>query len=514
MTATLTDAPPSEAGPSIGDESPTEADAPTRAPLTLARLSTWTLGVALVIASVRTTIDPDLFWHIRTGEWILDNGIPKGDVFSFTVPGREWITHEWLSQVIAQLGFAAGGFVGVSLLFAALAIVAMVFTYKTIDGGPIQKALLTFFALQVTTIAWGARPQLFTLTFAAGFIWLVESVRRGERSERALLWLIPATLVWANLHSGFLLGVVILTTFAVGEYAQRRFLTADSSTLPASTVRLLWKVAAASFAIAVVNPSGPKLWIYPFITLRSGAMRTMISEWHSPDFHDAVFRPFMVLLIGGAIVLGASKRRPTVSQVLLFAGTTAAALTSLRHVALAGVVSIPVLSPHVTSAFAGTRLGPWLAGSKDRAFRVSRVFVGVVGAVLVLFSLMFVATTLGANDARIAEHYPEAAVDHLQEAGLADQHGYNAYGFGGYLIYRDVPVFVDGRADVYGDDFLWQVNTVNEAESGWDDVLDEYEVQWALVAPDDTEAAVLDASPGWTLEYEDSTAVIFVRAGS
>jgi len=71
--------------------------------MTVRRLFVFVFALSLFTLVVRVTIDTDMWWHLGTGDWILERGIPHGDVFSFTVPGREWITHEWLTQIIMAL---------------------------------------------------------------------------------------------------------------------------------------------------------------------------------------------------------------------------------------------------------------------------------------------------------------------------------------------------------------------------------------------------------------------------
>lgn len=482
------------------------------APLSAARLARWLFAMFVGIFTVRTAIDPDLFWHLRTGEWIVNNGIPRSDVFSFTVPDNSWVTHEWLTQVLGWGAYSVGGFAGVSVLFAIVGGVAAWFTYRTVDGGPLQKVVLTMGAMFVASVAYGARPQLVTLAFAAGFVWLVEKVRAGELSPTKLWWAVPATVVWANLHSGFLLGVVILATYAIGDALQRRFLGDTGDLLAPATTRRLAEVAGVSFLAAAMNPSGPRLWIYPFETLRSEQMRSLIAEWHSPDFQAATFRPFLVLILVAFVVLAASKRRPTVTEMLLVGGTVAAGLTSLRHVALAAVVTMPVLARHLSSAVAETRLGPWLSGERDRDFSVGPIFAALVAAVLALVVGVRAVGTFATNDATTAELYPVAAVDYLYDADLAGEHGYNAYGWGGYLIWRDIEVFSDGRADVYGEEFLTTVSELNDTTTEWEELFGRFGIEWALIRVEDPLRTVMIADSDWVVAYEDEISAVMVRS--
>ena len=124
---------------------------------------------------------------------------------------------------------------------------------------------------------------------------------------------------------------------------------------------------------------------------------------------------------------------------------------------------------------------------------------------------MFLAAAINNNDRSVAEIYPSDAVDAILDSELADARGYNDYGWGGYLIWRDIPVFIDGRADVYGDDFLRLYFQAEDAEPGWREPLDSFDVQYALMAPGVPLGVILDEAPEWTSIYLDDVAEIFVR---
>lgn len=481
-------------------------------PLTVSGFAHVLLLTYVIARTVRTTMDPDLFWHIRTGDVIVHDGIPGEDVFSFTVPGAEWITHEWLSQVLTWSVYSVAGLVGVALLFAFLGLICLTFVYRSMAGGPLLKAALTLFVFKVADISFGARFQLVTLTLAAVFVWLVQRVRRGEAEGKTLWTAVPLGLLWANLHAGFLLGVVIMATYAAGDYAQRRWFTPHEETLSTENTVQLAKVAATCFAVAIFNPSTWKLWMYPIATLRSDAMRIIISEWQSPDFHESTWYPFVGLLLGGTIIFALTNRKVTVTDLLLFCGTAAAGLSSLRHVALAAVVGVPVLSPHIVSAFRLTRLGPQISGESERKLTVNPIFMSVISVVLVLGGVAFALATLINNQRDVEEFYPIAAVDFIDSSGLADTPGYNSYRYGGYLIYTDHQVFIDGRADVYWD-FLWEYRKISTGSAEWQSVADEYDLQWALVHPGEPIFRILDENPAWSEGYVDELVSVYVRDG-
>ena len=264
--------------------------------MTTRRLFEALFAIALLVIAVRHTTDPDLWWHLRTGEYILANGIPRTDVFSFTVPDHRWVTHEWLTQVFMWLVFQAGGLTALMLVFALITALAFWLVYRRCSGRPYLAAFVVLLAAFAAAITWGARPQMFNLLLLGLFLSIVEGVRGGVLSERAFWWLPPLTALWANLHSGYLLGVVLLAVYVVGESVPRW--QAGGPGLSRAAWRRLLLVTPLSFLAAVLNPNGYHLWIYPFETLGSGAMQSYIVEWRPPDLHVPIFWPFAALLAG------------------------------------------------------------------------------------------------------------------------------------------------------------------------------------------------------------------------
>ena len=149
-------------------------------------------------------IDPDFWWHLRTGRLILHSGFPSSDVYSFTVTGHTWVTHEWLSEIIIYVMQSAFGYAGNALLFGAVTLGALALMYRLgREAGAGTKVLVALLLLSTVNLAYfiTVRPQLFTWLFFAAFIYILE---RHERGEKARLWLLPPLMaIWVNMHLGW-----------------------------------------------------------------------------------------------------------------------------------------------------------------------------------------------------------------------------------------------------------------------------------------------------------------------
>ncbi len=280
--------------------------------------------------SVRELADPDLWWHLRTGEWVWEQGIPQTDPFSFTKLGQPWVAHEWLSDALMWGIYQLGGLIGLSLAFAGIIAATFWLLARACVGQPYLAAFVALLAAVTSAPTWEARPQMFNTLFLALFVYLVERYRAGTLKPRTLLWLIPLTTLWANLHSGYLLGVVVLGGYAVGETLQHliRQRWPQAPFMPGlnqwADIRWLWLLTGGSFLAAAFNPNGFRLWIYPFETLRSPAMQQYIVEWQSPDFHLWDFRIFGLMLGVGVLAWVWSGTRPHLAELILLGGGAAA----------------------------------------------------------------------------------------------------------------------------------------------------------------------------------------------
>jgi len=343
----------------------------------------------------------------------------------------------------------------------------------------------------------------------------------NAREHPKRLWLLPPlTVAWVNLHAGFSVGLLLVAITFAGELIRalwdlRR--TRDPRQDPALRHALaIGAVGIACLALCGLNPYGWRaLWV-PFHTVSMDVARNYIQEWQSPDFHDRIAQAFVVLWILTFGAVGASRRRLEVTEFLQFGVFTALSLQSARNIGLFAVVAAPILSRHAHSAMEriGERWPEWRSRRRTpRPTPADLALRWVVLALVVAGTLLKTAQSMSAtlNQRVIADTEPAGAASYLR-AHPARGALFNAYNFGGYLVWTlPTPVYVDGRADLYGDDFLRQYVRTYMADRGFERMLSDRGVGVVIVDPQAPIATALLARPGWTLRYRDRVAVVITR---
>src|SRR6266851_6313019 len=466
--------------------------------------------------TARPTTDPDLWWHLRTGQWIAETShVPHSDPFSFTRAGHAWVSHEWLSEVVFYELWKHAGAAALIVFSAIITTAGFMLLYLRCLLGGAEKhwaAAATAFGALASAPSWGVRPQMFTFTLASLLLWLLES--GNEDRPRLLFWIPPLFLLWLNLHAGFALGLALLFAYSLGLIMETAAGNTPWQQARPIIVRVLLLLVAC-LALVPLSPSGAQLYRYPFDTLRSSGMRSFIVEWFSPDFHEWLYRPFSLVWLLLLTALASSRSRPKGRVFVPLLLTSFAALDAVRHIPLFVLVAIPVIAAALPvvweRGFAPFRRGKAPPPDSSRF----RPLFNVAAVILIaVFALVKWVSLARSQDAREAEQYPQKAVAFLQ-ASAQPQRIFVYYDWGGYAIWKLYPeyrVFVDGRADLYGDNLLRQFKTALQLRTGWRDVLDRWKVDAVLVPPSCALAQALLLDPNWQAGFSDSKAVILLRA--
>ena len=467
------------------------------------------LAPLLLLVAIRffyVPTDPDYWWHLKTGQLIVETGaLPRVDDFSYTASGHRWVTHEWLSEVAWYVIQERVGYVGNVALFAVLGTAVSLLVYATCRSrglGEPAAAILMLWAWALSMPSANVRAQLLTVLLAALVALLLTRYRQGQ--TRAL-WPVPLLfVVWVNLHGGYLVGLVLLGLTCAGEAMSRM------SGRHGAPLRPLLAITALSILATLLNPHGLDALAYPFSYAgTANASMRYIVEWQSPDFHKPHFLLFAASLLL-AMVLGVSRRPLGPTEALWTLALGLMALQSGRHIPIYAVVVTPILGarlaqeiPLLTRPLSGWR--------RPKLLGVSWILLALAVPRVALAADDLGSTQLGREPNGAT--YPAAAVEYLRSARL-DGNLYNSYYFGGYLVYQLHPqrrVFIDGRADVYGDAFMDRYMEVSLVQPGWRQVLDDYGVRIVLVEKASRLATVLRDDPQWREVLVGEAERLFVR---
>jgi hypothetical protein len=287
----------------------------------------WLFAAAVAAAlpyAFKLAADHDLWWHVRTGQLIVEQRtLPETDPFSFTAAGAPWTNHEWLSDVVAASLFGLGGDRALTvwrvlLLVAVLWALARLLWHRFPHPPFVLAGLLLVTPL--VRILINLRPHSYTYLF----VLVVLLVWEAARSRPRLLWLLPPLVVlWANLHGGFLLGLGwILLLVATGWLGLDRD---GPGPVGAERRRRLAWIAVTSLAAPLVNPYGSGLFTY--LQRELGADHSLILEWRgiwSFPGHPEYRAYFALLLLAPGLTLGLARRfRPVGPLVMLGVCATA-----------------------------------------------------------------------------------------------------------------------------------------------------------------------------------------------
>jgi len=488
----------------------------------LATVTILALAFAFVLGLDKIS-ESDTFWHLKTGEWILSHmAIPRADSFSATVNGKPWLDWEWLFQAGIYIVYAWGGF-NALVVWKALTVgltgLVVFFTSRRNGAGVPLAALAMMAALVAARARLEVRPDVVMLLFAALTVSLLESARRGNL--QSLLWLPLLQLVWVNVHGSFPLGIGLMVIYSL-VHATRFGLRKEW--------RCLWLVVGAlalSCAACLVNPFGLRLVQHAIEQTRSSGPSGSLGEWQptrqllltEPDWAVQVFW-WLFWLNPVVLVAVLAIKRGTFpwAHSLVVAAMSVLGLYANRFTALYAVVTAPILAHGlavVRENLAGKKRSDWGQATAGIA-------AGIAAALLI-----FVVVT---NRWAIAESRPAKFGVGVDESVVPTQalsvmqllpqglNLFNTYLSGGPLIWTGYPqwrAFCDGRANLYGREFVDRYRQALYDPAEWEDWMRERFVSVAFIqygtADDRALLQYLVKSRMWDLLYFDHAACIFVH---
>lgn len=394
----------------------------------------WAVALAVFVLPI---VSPDVFWHLSAARFMLrEHAWPRADWLSYTMQGRPWIDFEWLCQLIWWTALRLAGWWGLVVLKAAVFTLAAFLLWRMLDLYELSVEGKTL-SLLAWAVAWiplnDLRPENFSVLCFTLQLWFLEARRLGRKTPFNVRLLPVLYVVWANLHAGFLYGLILVAIYGAMEAWRGKG-------AKASWALAGWGVACV--AATFVNPYGWGLHYVLFEHARDmSVIQSYITEWQEPYLFNPWLIPFWALMMAAMTTVFSrfiEDRKVPGEHWLALAFFSYSAASHARLVIYLALVAVPVMACHIGHVY-------W---AKKSVARVPAIVV--CAALLAGYFFERMGPTLALRTPFIGRYVPGQTIRFIQEnrATLAGHHMFNPWQWGGYLgylLYPDLKVFVDGR---------------------------------------------------------------------
>jgi hypothetical protein len=458
-----------------------------------------------VTAAMHPILDPDIWWHLRTGAWIVEHGnVPTTELYSRYGMGKPWVAYSWLFEVLIYGLYWAFGPVGLVLyttsaaLMIAVALHALVRRFE--PRFPITVAL-TALGLCSFMPHMQPRPWLLTILFYIIELDILMAARRSGDTRRLFL-LPPLFALWANVHIQFVYGLFVLCLAIIESIINgllcRSQVGDEGKSIPASC---LLTVMAASTVMTLATPYHLSLYQTVFELIGDTGPFNYVEELLALKFRSLSDWCILATALGGVFVLGWRREVRPFPYLLLAAGAFLS-FRARRDVWFVVVAAIAIMATGRSTAADTQRFGL----TKRQGLLVS-------GALVVMLVVVGWRQNITEHhlEAVLSENYPVAAAAVVEARGYPGPL-YNHFNWGGYLIWRlpHLPVAMDGRTNVYGDARIMRAVATWTGKPGWDTDAELAAARVVIASVDWPLAALLRLDTRFKLAYEDAVAAVFV----
>lgn len=391
-------------------------------------------GIFLILLAVFLTSQDimcdDFFWHIKVGEWIVENKeIPTKGIFSWTGADTPWFAHEWLAEIImygfSLLGTDLGGWLYVLISVTIMYTMIYFMNMKELNKNYMAGMGLWIILVVATKMICSARPHILSMSFFVFLLFALEQLRKNENSK--LIYFTPlVTLFWANYHGGTIMFVPILfLIYICSSLFNFNFMKLQGRKLSKKQIMTLLVMFAINMVVVCINPHGIKLITYPFSY--SNVATRYIGEWQSPSWASHPFA--IIVIIVTCIILFLTNKKLQFTDLGVIGTMMLMTLVYIRFVWWLSVVMVFFLMKYI----------PVYNAQTFKKFKITVLLVLFVGIIAILIP----SYEFGIMDSQLK---PEA-IQVIKDAEYKNL--FNVYDMGNILIYNDIDVFLDGRSDMY-----------------------------------------------------------------
>ena len=439
-------------------------------------------------------IDPDYFWHIKAGEYMFKNGILRKDIFSWIVKGKYWMSHEWLFEVIIYVLKLLFGNLHV-LIYGFICIFSLLlilfFANKNNYLKNIPFSLLWIIASLILIVYMQARPHLISFVFVALTIWFLYDLYRNENSKK--IYFLPViSIFWANIHGGSSnLSYLFCVVFAVVGLFSFSFSKIEAHRINKRQLKKYLLVSILCILAICINPHGSKMLVYPYLNMLDTVMLNNIAEWQATTLNNPQHYLYFILVLAIVGIFLFSKRKILFIDLILLMISVFLGLKSITFWGYTYIIMSFVVFNYV----------------EERKYDVgTNSSICLFSVILIIFFMVNLAT--------IKDNLSYKALDNEVISIIkkeAPERLYNFYDYGGELVYNDILVFIDGRADLYSkynyEDYL----DISLLQGDYVQLINKYDFDYFLVNDRYPINTYLKYNNNYSVLYDSDDVVLYKK---
>lgn len=377
----------------------------------------------------------DYYWHTKVGEYIVSNlKIPYHDIFSwFGIENNlYWISQEWLSEVIIYLfdsifkSFGPFMFTFINYIFIILLL--YYFNKERLNKNIIYTFIWALVGLLIFSSVMLPRPHMLSYILLIFTIFVLYDNFNNEDSKK--IYFLPViSLIWSNVHGGSAnLSYILCFLFLTCALFEFKFNKLFSNKITKKQIQKFVIFGIISIFTILINPHGVKMLFYPYVNMADGLMLSSIEEWASPSLNNPNDFIVFIMMILIVLILVITNKKIKLVDLIILGFFIILGFKSVRFAPLLYIASTFIIFNYV----------------KNYKFEVPNLLFVILIALIILMGGMLSYKLVNNYNKTII---PNEIITYIKDKKPKSM--FNYYNYGGYLIYNDIKVFIDGRADMY-----------------------------------------------------------------
>lgn len=438
--------------------------------------------------------ESDYLWHVKTGEYMVKNNILKTDVFSWSVIGRSWISHEWLFEVLIY--FLKTLFPKAHLLIygytciVTLLLILFLANKKDYVKNILFGLLWLSFSILFMSHMQG-RPNLISFNLFALTIMLLYNNYLNKDSK--LIYFLPfISLLWSNFHGGSSNLVYIFSLiFYICSFIRFNSSKIISNKCSKIQRRRFFIVTLLCMLTTNINIHGFKMFIYPYQNMLDTTMLNVIQEWQPINLNVINHYPYLLLILVILFVLLFSKKKIVFIDLLLFLISIFLGFKSIRFCCYTYIIMSFVIFKYINPR------------KEDKGTKIVISFLCV--GFFSIFLLNYKNIKYNVNHLDLSP----STIDIIRRE--KPKKLFNSYNLGGELIYNNIAVFIDGRADLYSPDILSDYLKIVNTSSNYKTLINKYDFDYYLIDINSNIYYMLNSNEEYSLVVKDNNYLLYKK---